>query len=121
MRKFSLRTLLILFILINLASLGYCKLHPQNGYQRETYPNGKLKFETKHKKNIILRKRTFFDNGKINTLTKYKNGKEIYKKTYYENGNLKYFWTEKSGIAKYYNLDGTLKAEVIKDRSKIKE
>lgn len=100
----------IIFSLVFLNAAGAVP-RPKNGAQREYYPNGNLRLEVKFKDEKLVRKRAFYPNGEPLQDFIYKDGKPWVQKNFYEDGTLKSLWTKKSGVTKFYNPDGTLKAE----------
>jgi antitoxin component YwqK of YwqJK toxin-antitoxin module len=79
---------------------------PENGVQREYYPDGKIHLENIFKNGHLVRKRAYYPNGHLLLQEKYKDNVLVSKSTYFENGQIKSRWTKKSGVTKFYFENG---------------
>lgn len=89
---------------------------PENGVQREFYPNGKVRLESVFKKGRVVRSRTFYENGRLQSEFCYTPGALQRSRTFYSNGVLRSEWSRKAGTLRLYNMMGVLTNEAqIKD------
>ena len=85
---------------------------PVNGVVKKFDGMGRLEAVLQYKKGKLARKRIYHVNGHVLFDTVYQDGKPVRIKSYYETGPLKSFWTQDSGEAKFYFIDGRLKDTV---------
>ncbi len=115
MHKKIIKIVFIVFLFLSASPLTTLAGGLKHGVYKAYYSNGALRMKTKYKKGQLIYKNIYFKNGHLSKQYVYKGKQRIKSRTYYENGQLQSVWSKKSGEARYYSQQGSLKA-VVKDR-----